>query len=223
MRLERENMIIADNILKDRLKNVYFIWGSGKTTAANALAQKYGFYVYHTDYSRSRHFRNADPDFQPSMCRDVPDFFALEREEALQWEKEVVREMTPMIIMDLAALASHKKAVICEGDIDVDQIISVVTNAVTISNHGADYDFFARPEQKHILEDVKNRTDIDDKEKSKLIKNAYNIIYDKEDKFAVPRETKLYGVKQIIRDNMTSAERVAEMIAEYWSIAESQE
>lgn len=38
-------MLIADNILRDRLKNVYFIWGSGKTTAANSLHEKYGFYI----------------------------------------------------------------------------------------------------------------------------------------------------------------------------------
>lgn len=76
-------MQIADNIIKHALSNVYFIWGSGKTTTANALGQKHGFYVYHTDNSRSRHFKNAHPDYQPAMCRNVHDFWALEKDDAL--------------------------------------------------------------------------------------------------------------------------------------------
>jgi len=148
-------MYIADNIIRNALKNVYFIWGSGKTTAANALAEKYGFYVYHTDDSRGRHCQNAHSDFQPALCRDIPDYWALKKEDALQWEHDIVREMTPMIIMELVQLAVQYKAVICEGDIDIDQIADAVTNAVTISNYGADYDFFDRPEQTYMLENIK--------------------------------------------------------------------
>lgn len=36
-------MTIADNVIKDKLQNVYFIWGRGKTTIAKALQGKYGF------------------------------------------------------------------------------------------------------------------------------------------------------------------------------------
>lgn len=32
-------MIIADNILKEKLKNVYFITGSDKTTIANEMSK----------------------------------------------------------------------------------------------------------------------------------------------------------------------------------------
>lgn len=141
-------MIFPDGVIRRAFKNVYFIWGSGKTTAANALAERHGFYVYHTDESRSRHFQNADPNDQPAMCRDVPDFWALEPEDALAWEGAVVKEMTPMIVAELIGLAAQHKGVICEGDIDIDQIAPVAANAVTISNHGAEYDFFSRPERR---------------------------------------------------------------------------
>ena len=33
-------MDIADNAIKNRLKNVYFIWGRGKTTIAKKLQEK---------------------------------------------------------------------------------------------------------------------------------------------------------------------------------------
>ncbi len=37
-------MYISDNIIRNRLKNVYFIWGRGKTTVSNRLRDKYSFY-----------------------------------------------------------------------------------------------------------------------------------------------------------------------------------
>ena len=213
-------MILPDNIIKQKLQNVYFIWGSGKTTTANTLSKKHGFFVYHTDDSRSRHCKNADPKYQPALCRNVPDFWALEKEYALQWEADIVGEITPMIVTDLLQLAVQHKGVICEGDIDIDTIIPVVTNAVTISNHGNDYDFFDRPEQQHMLDNIKNRTDIDENEKQRLINNAYNIVSGDgyENKFEIPRETKLFGVKQIIRTEETSVDDVVLMIEEHWGI-----
>lgn len=43
-------MLIADNILREKLKNVYFITGSGKTTIANEMSKHLNnCYVYHTD------------------------------------------------------------------------------------------------------------------------------------------------------------------------------
>lgn len=212
-------MYIADNTIRQMLENVYFIWGSGKTTTANALARKHNFYVYSTDDSRGRHAKNAHPDYQPAMCRHVPDFWGLEKDDALAWEGAIVREMTPMIIMDLIRLSAQYSGVICEGDIDIDMIMPVVTNAVTISNHGKSYDFFDRPDHIHMLEDIKNRTDLNEEEKQKLIDNAYHILTpDAGSEKAVPRETELYGVKEIIRDDSTSVERVVQMIEEYWGL-----
>jgi hypothetical protein len=105
-------MLIPDNILKRKLHNVYFIWGSGKTTAANELSRKYGFFVYHTDYSRSEHCKNADPQFQPALCRDVPDYWALDPSDAAKWEGDIVREFTPMVIADLIQLADRYEGII---------------------------------------------------------------------------------------------------------------
>lgn len=144
-------MIIPDNVLKQKLHNVYFIWGSGKTTAANELSRRFGFYIYQTDENRAKHFKNADPKFQPALCRDVPDYWALDRDDALQWESDIVHEFTHMVIADLIQLASQYDQVICEGYIDINAIVPLVTNAVTILNYGKQYDFFDRPEQRHML------------------------------------------------------------------------
>lgn len=106
-------MIVSDNILKQKLKNVYFIWGSGKTTITNAIAKKYiSCYVYHTD-NRMKHFKIADPKYQPAMCRNVPDYWALDPVDAREWERQIVTEFTPMIIIDLVELASKYDIVLC--------------------------------------------------------------------------------------------------------------
>ena len=212
-------MNLPNTLLRDALRGVYFIWGSGKTTAANALARRHTCCVYHTD-DRSRHFRRAHPEEQPAMCRDVPDFWALERDDALRWESAIVREMTPMIVLDLVQLAAVHKMILCEGDIDIDAVIPIVTHAVTISNHGESGDFFDRPDQRHMLDALQSRTDISDAEKQRRVANAYDILRGdgRENKYAPPRESVLYGVREIIRDNNTSIDQVTAEIEAYWNI-----
>ena len=213
-------MHIPDNVIRQKLRNVYFIWGSGKTTAANELSRRYGFYVYHTDESRAQHFKNADPAYQPALCRDVPDVWALDPEDAGQWEKAIVREFTPMVIADLIALAARHEGVICEGDIDIDAVIPIAVHTVTISNYGSPYDFFDRPGQRSMLDAIRNRGDLTDDEKEERIRKAYQVVGSepggKEPVRDIPRETVLYGVKQIIRDDTTSVARTADAIAAHF-------
>lgn len=205
-------MFIADNTLKQRLRNVYFIWGSGKTTVANALQQKYGYYVYHTDYERARHAKSADPALQPALCRQVPDYWALDPADAQQWEKDIVREFTPMVIADLLVLAAQHPCVICEGDIDIDLVVPVATHMVTISNHGASYDFFDRPDQKQMREDILSRKDLTDAEKTARLENAYAIVGETTAQ-AIPYETQRYGVSQIIRYDHSTVEETTARVA----------
>lgn len=206
-------MVIADNVLKQRLQNVFFIWGSGKTTIANVLAEKYGCYVYHTDQERGKFFHMAQPEFQPAMCRDVPDYWALEPEDARNWETDIVREFTPMVVADLLVLSARHPRVICEGDLDIAQMLAVAAHAVLLSNHGRGYDFFDRPEQKHMLEDILNRTDLTEEEKARRVQNAYEIVGG--GKPDVLRETP-HGVKEIVWDEQTPVEKTAERVAAYF-------
>jgi len=214
-------MLMPNNILKQKLQNVYFIWGCGKTTAANELQRRYGYPVYHTDDNRARHVQNADPLLQPGLCRKVPDIWALSPQEAAQWEGEIVREFTPMVIADLLLLAAKHDAVICEGDIDIDCVMPVVTHAVTISNYGTPEDFFDRPQSRHMLEEIRSRN-ISDEEKEALLRNAYEIVggnpTGKKATQTTPRETLQYGVKQIIRNDLSTAEATADMIAAYFGL-----
>ena len=94
-------MVIADSIIKNKLKNVYFIWERGKTTIANQLREKYGFYIYSTDKSRERQVKLANPIDQPYMCSNfqkeygVKSFWELPKKVIAEREKHFVEEMTP--------------------------------------------------------------------------------------------------------------------------------
>ena len=62
-------MRFQDNVLKEYLKNVYFICGTpcgGKTTVSRELGRRYGIAVYSADDEFSRHQKLSDARFQPS-------------------------------------------------------------------------------------------------------------------------------------------------------------
>lgn len=74
-------MIFQDNVLKEYLKNVYFITGTpcgGKTTVSRALGEKYHIQVYDIDEMFTSHQKLSDPEHQPAMNKvfaDSDEFF----------------------------------------------------------------------------------------------------------------------------------------------------
>ena len=65
-------MIFQDNVLKEYLKNVYFITGTpcgGKTTVSAALGERFGIPVYNMDAMFPVHQSRSAPRFQPNMNR----------------------------------------------------------------------------------------------------------------------------------------------------------
>ena len=214
-------MLIADNILKNKLKNVYFVTGSGKTTIANEMSKHLNnCYVYHTD-NRGPFFQLADPIYQPAMCRDVPDYFALEKDDAHNWECNIVKEFTPMIIIDLIYLSSQYDVVICEGDINLELIIDAIVkeNMVYIKHIGKTGDFFDRSDQRHMLDSVLNDESLSEEEKKIKIEKMYDIVGNstneiKED--SIPDVIKDNGIQVIVRYDYNSIEENAKKVLEYF-------
>lgn len=207
-------MNIPNNILKQKLQNVYFIWGgsnSGKTTVANALAKRYGFRVYGTDRNRDRHFANADGRYQPALCREIHDYWALDPADANEWEGAVIHDFTPMVIVDLIELAAHHKGVICEGHLDIDLTMPIVTHCVSISYEGTvTRDFFSRPDHAHMLEKIRSRKDLTEAEKEYRVQNAYRIC-------ATPnpqspgKRIEEYNIPNVITDETTTISQMVDM------------
>ena len=215
-------MYIADNIIKKRIDNVYFIWGRGKTTIANGLRNKYGCYIYDTDESRQRHLSNANPDYQPHMFHDyekeygVSDFWELPPEIIQEREQHWLREFTPMAMMDLVLLAPLHEIILCEGDIDYDAVIPVASHMVYLSNQGTQFDWFQRPDHVHMLDSIKNRADISEAEKEWIIKNAYTAVGMNEAQ--LPDWVISHCVKNIAWDDNTGIEKTISDVAEYFGL-----
>jgi DNA-binding transcriptional MerR regulator len=202
---------IPDNVLKPLLKNVYFILGSG-ADVADALGRKYGVFVYHTCDYRWHHAKSADPQFQPELTRNVTDFFALEPEEALRHELGVVHEYTPMVILDLIKLTAEHDFIICENDIDIDDIIQIVTNVIDISEDNT-WDNFIATYKSNI-----SARDISDNDKQRLIGEVERVWHS--GKPENPRSAPKYGIKRIYRDENTTTEQLVEMVAQYFRFNE---
>lgn len=89
-------MNIADNIIRSKLKNVYFIWGRGKTTVANILRDKYGCFVFNTDEARDRSMAYASPEYHPFMCRDFVKEYGVN--SFLELPNEVIKDREDHIV-----------------------------------------------------------------------------------------------------------------------------
>ena len=112
-------MIFQDNVIKEYLKNVYFISGTpcaGKTTITRALGKKYGIPVYVIDDQFTIHQLKSDPEHQPNMnrsFRDADEFFGRTVEEYKNWLLGNSREQLDFVLMDLVRL-SQNRIILCD-------------------------------------------------------------------------------------------------------------
>ena len=112
-------MIFQDNVIKEYLRNVYFISGTpcaGKTTITRALGKKYGIPVYVIDDQFTVHQLKSDPDHQPNMnrsFRDADEFFGRSVEEYRNWLLGNSREQLDYVLLDLIRL-SQDRVILCD-------------------------------------------------------------------------------------------------------------
>ena len=119
-------MYISDNIVREQLKNVYFLSGGaygGKTTMAKLLEEKYGFLRYRQGDHWDRFASVADPEHQPAMSmdrsKDWHGFFAQSPADYSEWLERSTREEAEFAIADLIRLSGTRK-VIADVNIPVD-------------------------------------------------------------------------------------------------------
>lgn len=119
-------MKIANNIIKDHLKNVYFLCGGaygGKTTMAKLIEEKHGFIRYRQGDHSDEYALIATNEDQPIMSMDRAadwhGFFAQPPRQYSDWMQAELREKAQFTIADLMNIPSNKK-VIVDGCIPVD-------------------------------------------------------------------------------------------------------
>jgi len=127
-----------------------------------------------------------------------------------------------MIVADLIELAAKHEIVICDGDIGVDAIMPIVTNAVCLSYWGnVSRDFFSRPDHVHMIDAIRNDLDLSESEKQEKIKNAYDLFSGEIEKIT-PREVTEYKLKHIVTDETTTIEEMVNMIENYFGFPKNE-
>ena len=148
-------MKIANNIIKEYLKNVYFIAGTpcgGKTTIARALGEKYNIPVYDVDEIFEKHQRISDSKHQPAMNHyfaNADEFFGRSVEEDREWLLDNTREQLDFVILDLIRIAQNGP-VICDCHLTIDE-----ANEITDPSRLA----FLIKEPNNLVEEYCNRPD----------------------------------------------------------------
>lgn len=119
-------MQIANNIIKEHLKNVYFLCGGaygGKTTMAKLLEERHGFIRYRQGDHEDEYALIANPQEQPAMgldrSADWHGYFARPPREYADWMRASLWEEAEFTIADLLSIPKDKK-VIVDGIIPVE-------------------------------------------------------------------------------------------------------
>lgn len=133
--MRRETMIIADNIIRESLKNVFFLCGGaygGKTTMAKIIEEKYNFYRYRQGDHSDEYAEIAELDYQPNISldrsKDWYGFFSQPVEAYYNYLTDALREEAEFAIVDLIKVACKTdKKIIYDGQIPID-ILKQIAN-----------------------------------------------------------------------------------------------
>ncbi len=123
-------MIFQDNVLKEYLKNVYFISGTpcgGKTTVSRELGRRFGIHVYDIDEAFAAHQNICDSEHQPDMSRrfrNADEFFGRTADEYKKWLINNTREQLDFVLLDLIRLSQDKK-VICDCHLTPEEAVKI--------------------------------------------------------------------------------------------------
>ena len=119
-------MVFQDNVIREYLKNVYFITGTpcgGKTTISRELAKRHNLLVYDIDEQFANHQKLSNPILQPSMnkvFKDADEFFGRTVTEYKKWLIDNTREQLDFVLLDLIRL-SQNQIVLCDCHLTVEE------------------------------------------------------------------------------------------------------
>lgn len=211
-------MIFQDNVIKEYLKNVYFISGTacgGKTTVSRTLGEKYNIPVYDIDERFPEHQRISDPACQPCMNRrfkDADEFFGRSVEEYSDWLIRNTREQLDYVLLDLIRLSQNGR-IICDCHITLDIAKSITEQSRTAFLVREPVNlidqYCGRPDHKGFTDYIRSATDV---EKAKSVCDetlcALNADF--------IRTVKDSGWFSVERDGTRSPEETARLVARHF-------
>lgn len=151
-------MVFQDNVIKEYLKNVYFVTGTpcgGKTTISRELAKRHNLLVYDVDEQFAKHQQISNATFQPAMnknFKDADEFFGRTVEEYRKWLIDNTREQLDFILLDLIRL-SQNQIVVCDCHLTMEEVQKYTEPSRIV---------FLIKEPSNIVDDYCNRPDHQD-------------------------------------------------------------
>lgn len=148
-------MIFQDNVIKEYLKNVYFVTGipcGGKTTISRELAKRHNLLVYDVDEQFANHQKISNIAFQPAMnktFKDADAFFGRTVEEYRNWLIDNTREQFDFVLLDLIRL-SQNQIVLCDCHLTIEEVKKFTEPSRIV---------FLLKEPSNIIDDYCNRPD----------------------------------------------------------------
>lgn len=148
-------MIFQDNVIKEYLKNVYFVTGTpcgGKTTISRKLAKRHNLFVYDIDEQFEKHQKASNATFQPAMnkyFKDADEFFGRTVDEYKKWLIDNTREQLDFVLLDLIRL-SQNQIVLCDCHLTMEQAEKITEPSRVV---------FLIKEPTNIIEEYCNRPD----------------------------------------------------------------
>ncbi len=151
-------MIFQDNVIKEFLKNVYFVTGTpcgGKTTISRELAKRHNLLVYDVDEQFAKHQKASNPALQPAMnktFKNADEFFGRSVDEYKKWLLDNTREQLDFVLLDLICL-SQNQIVLCDCHLTMEQAERITEPSRIV---------FLIKEPSNIIDDYCNRPDHQD-------------------------------------------------------------
>lgn len=113
-------MHIDEKILKEYLKNVYFINGTayaGKSTACKILAQKHDMILCGENYGLNEYMAMTTIETHPNMnyfktMKNWEEFLMRSKEDYDAWSINVSNELVPFEILELISISKTKKVIV---------------------------------------------------------------------------------------------------------------
>ena len=217
-------MIFQDNVIKEYLRNVYFITGTpcgGKTTVTKALSKKFGIPMYIIDDQFTIHQIKSDEEHQPNMnkrFRDADEFFGRSVEEYRNWLKGNSREQLDYVLLDLIKL-SQDKPILCDIHLVAEQALeftdpSRIAFMIRDPKDLVD-EYAARPDHQSFCEFLHSASDYE-KAKATVNETLYSLNIDR---YNYIKNSDLFYLE---RDENRSVEETADLVAKHfgWSLLE---
>ena len=210
-------MIFQDNVIKEYLKNVYFITGTpcgGKTTVSRALGEKYGIQVYDIDEMFPSHQLLSNAEYQPSMnmtFANADEFFGRSVEEYRNWLVSNTREQLDFVVLDLIRLSKYTK-VICDCHLTIEQadLLSDFSRVVFMIKEPTDLvdDYCNRPDHQGFSAFIHSATDFESAKRT-CNETLYSL---NAEKYAQIKAGKYFWIE---RNAKRSVEETVSMVAKH--------